>query len=175
MVDSPYKINVGKQAFSEIVKNSVGFVVFALVALVALFFSRNYFIFMLALPVLGFFVFALIVGTIYNLFYLNAISYSYNEREFNLKGGIIARFEKILPYSRIQHVIITRNYIQRLFGLSSIIIQTASPTLFVNYNNQNRDPFVGSPQVPGLNKEDAIKLKDYLISRISKSKREQGL
>ncbi len=135
--------------------------------------------FIFVILVLGFFVFIILVNLVYNLLYLNAISYSVTDVQFGLKGGIIARYEKILPYSKIQHAIITRSFMQRVMGLSTIVIQTASPAdggmAFRYGRNRNQDPFAGSPRIPGLDKDDAEKLRDYIIARVLQSKSGQGL
>jgi uncharacterized membrane protein YdbT with pleckstrin-like domain len=176
MTDNPYLINVGKQVFCEIGKNLISFFI-ALVVLSAILFSTaNYFTSLTILMYIGFFIVVLIITLVYNLLLLNSISYSITNTEFSLKGGIIARFEKVLPYSKIQHSIITRSFMQRIMGLSTLVIQTASPNEAFSYNNKNnRDPFAGSPRIPGLNAQDTEKLRDYIISQVLKSKSGQGI
>jgi membrane protein YdbS with pleckstrin-like domain len=128
------------------------------------------------LSFLGIFIFVLLLLFVYSLLYLNAISYSVTNTEFGLKGGIIARFEKVLPYSKIQHAIIIRSLMQRIMGLSTLVIQTASPQIAVSYSrNRNQDPFAGSPRIPGLDVENAEKLRDYIIAQVLRSKSGQGI
>ncbi len=174
MTDNPYPIYIGRQAFSEIAnaKNGISIIVLAIVLSSKVSFNASFII----LSFLGFFIFFLLVVLVYNLLYLNAISYSITNAEFNLKGGIIARFEKILPYSKIQHTIITRSFMQRIMGLSTVVVQTASPEVVSNYSrNRNQDPFAGSPRIPGLDLEDAKKLRSYIITQVLKSKSGRGI
>jgi membrane protein YdbS with pleckstrin-like domain len=177
MADNPYPINIGRQAFSEIARNLIGFVGFFVgLIMVFVFTPISYFAGFIILPILGFFVLIVVVLLVYNLLYLNAISYSVTNTEFNLKGGIIGRYEKVLPYSKIQHSIITRSFMQRVMGLSTVVIQTAGHDTNFSYNTRgNQDPYAGSPRIPGLDVDDAEKLRTYIISQVLRTKSGQGI
>ncbi|MEM3113086.1 MAG: PH domain-containing protein [Candidatus Pacearchaeota archaeon] len=177
MAENPYQIHIGRQAFSEIIKTFIGFIGFFVGFIIIFIFTPiSSFASFIILPFIGFFVLIFVIVLVYNLLYLNAISYSVSNTEFNLKGGIIARFEKILPYSKIQHSIITRSFMQRIFGLSTVVIQTAGHDTSFNYNTRgNQDPYARSPRIPGLDVNDAEKLRSYIIAQVLRTKSGQGI
>jgi uncharacterized membrane protein YdbT with pleckstrin-like domain len=97
----------------------------------------------------------------YVFLYVKSIEYSLDENNFVLRGGVISRFEKVLPYSRIQHVIIQQSFWQRILGLASVSIETARETRIpVGYGYRTMEK---SPIIPDLNLEDAKKLRDQII------------
>jgi uncharacterized membrane protein YdbT with pleckstrin-like domain len=114
----------------------------------------------------------IIAGAIgfYDYLYVKSIEYYLDENNLVLKGGVISRFEKVLPYSRIQHVIIQESFWQRILGLASVSIETARETgIYVGYRKYRT--VEKSPTIPDLNLEDAKKLKDqisYISSKMYK-------
>lgn len=111
----------------------------------------------------------IIAGAIgfYDYLYVKSIEYYLDENNFVLKGGVISRFEKVLPYSRIQHVRIQESFWQRILGLASVSIETARETLYYGgYRTVEK-----SPTIPDLNLEDAKKLREqinYISSKLYK-------
>ncbi len=177
MADNPYPINVGRQLWSQVATSLASYFFSIIVVAIAMIVELGSLGLFFILPLMGFLILMLVISIIYTALYLNAISYSVEDKQFGMKGGIIARYEKVLPYSKIQHIILTRSLMQRIMGLSSIIIQTAAPNQGINYSSgsRNKDPFAGSPRIPGLNSEDAEKLRDYIIAQVLRSKSGQGL
>ncbi len=108
----------------------------------------------------------LIISIIWDFLYLNSIEYSLDNKNLTFKGGIISRFEKVIPYSKIQHAIIYESFWQRVLGLSSVSIETARESGYTQngYNQQKTIQTRIGPFIPDLNKEDAEKLKNYIIS-----------
>ena len=104
------------------------------------------------------------------------IKYNFEKEVISIKGGIIARYEKNLLYSKIQHVVITQSFWERMFGIANVIIQTAgNDGLAMQQNSgQNRQLAFNQPAVPALLKEDAEKVKNEIVLRLSKFKG-QGL
>ena len=165
-----YPINIGKSILSGI----FGLVIFyAILFLIGLVFLFIFPIVTGAISIfLGFISFFIFIGFFFQYLYLKNISYEVNDKNFVLKGGIIGKFEKILPYSKLQHVIVTQSLGQRIFGIASVMIQDASQqVIMVN----NRKQIIDVPTIPGLNKEDAIKLRNFIIVELIKTKSGQGL
>ena len=98
----------------------------------------------------------------WNYIYLKSYKYECRSDIIYLSGGIVSRFEKNLPYPRIQHVVLYETFWQRVMKISSISIETA------------RESGAGI-FIPDLLKRDAIKLKDYIISKSSKYKPVAGI
>lgn len=107
---------------------------------------------------------------------LAMIRYNFEKDVLSIRGGIIARYEKNLLYSKIQHVVITQSFLERMFGIANVIVQTAgNDGMSMQQNSgQNKQLAFDQPAVPALLKEDAEKMKNAIISRLSKFKG-QGL
>ena len=54
------------------------------------------------------------------------LRYEFDDRGVSMKWGILFRREILLTYRRIQDIHLTRNIIQRWFGLATVSLQTAS-------------------------------------------------
>jgi membrane protein YdbS with pleckstrin-like domain len=173
--NNPYEIQKGKQVSADLASVIFSFVIFLIVALIFLDLSSNfvlaYFPFIL-IPAFFFFVLIFAIVFLFNYLSLVFLSYSLGERDFVLRGGIIARFEKVLPYSKIQHVILTQTFFQRVFGVTTVSIQTARPEGYVANYRQNIS--YGSA-IPGLLKKDAEQLRNFIISEILKRKKEKDI
>jgi membrane protein YdbS with pleckstrin-like domain len=162
MTDNPFKIQI---------KTSITFnIVCALfwtfiISLIVFFFVKTAALFVVISFVVIFF-----IGILWQYLYLSSINYSVDTKNFTFKGGVISRFEKILPYSKIQHVITYESFWQRILGLASVSIETARESGMqqgLQYGRGNRDnSLVGmkNPLIPDLKKDEAEKLKNYIIS-----------
>ncbi len=78
----------------------------------------------------------------------------------------MSRSEKILPYSKIQHVIILQGFWERQFGIANVKIQTARPSVIAQKGRVISD----SPVIPALLKEDAVKIRDYMMDVVNRTK-----
>jgi uncharacterized membrane protein YdbT with pleckstrin-like domain len=122
------------------------------------------------------------IGIFISYLYLNSLGYSLEQKTFIFKGGIISRFEKDLPFSKIQHVILYESFLQRLFGLASVSLETARESGYVQNNSGFSSSWSGNtrikptgPLIPHLKKEDALKLRQYVLAAMSKSKPVAGI
>lgn len=52
-------------------------------------------------------------------------SFDLRDDELFLKRGVLTKIDSTAPYCRIQHIDISQNIIERMFGLSRLIIYTA--------------------------------------------------
>ncbi|MBI4019409.1 MAG: PH domain-containing protein [Candidatus Aenigmarchaeota archaeon] len=55
----------------------------------------------------------------------NTYRYKITDRGAYFSGGLVFKTEKMVPFYKITNVIITQGPIQRMFGVSSIGVQTA--------------------------------------------------
>ncbi len=92
--------------------------------------------------------------------------YELADAGFRKELGVIYKKYITIPYDRIQNVDITRGILERLLGLSRLIIQTAGASSGV--------AGVAEGVLPGLSREVAEQLRDDLIARANRSKN-QGL
>ena len=165
MTSNPYPIQIKKRILLGLVFGLVWVVVISLIVVI---FSLTIAIY--TAIILGVLV---ILGMLWNLLYLNSIEYSLDNKNLTFKGGVISRFEKVIPYSKIQHSIIYESFWQRVLGLSSVSIETARESGVASGYNAIAIPT--GPFIPDLNKEDAEKLKNYIISVANKYKSVAGI
>ena len=76
--------------------------------------------------------------------------YRIDDKVLETKSGIIFHRTRLLPLSRLQHVDLERGPLERLYGLSSLILHTAG-THSANI------------AIPGLDAEEAVRLRNRLI------------
>jgi uncharacterized membrane protein YdbT with pleckstrin-like domain len=166
-----YPINIGKSILAGLFSLIITFAVLFFIGLVFLFIFPV--VTLVLFMFMGFILFLSVISFIFQYLYLINLSYEVNDKNFVLKGGIIGKFEKILPYSKLQHVIVNQSWGQRIFGISTVCIQDASQQVIMQGRNQG--PVIDVPTIPGLFKEDALKLRDFIIIEILKTKSGQGI
>ncbi len=70
-----------------------------------------------------------ILGGIYTIVFpklkYNNWFFELKDDELQLKRGVITKIDSTAPYCRIQHIDIAQNIVERMFGLSSLVIYTA--------------------------------------------------
>jgi len=86
---------------------------------------------------------------------------------FRKELGVIYKKYVSIPYDRIQNIDINRGIIDRLLGLSTLLIQTAGSSMAIG--NKYSYGFGAEGTLTGLSKEDAEKLRDELIKRAKRS------
>ncbi|MCL2785148.1 MAG: PH domain-containing protein [Propionibacteriaceae bacterium] len=82
---------------------------------------------------------------------VRAIGYAIRDRDLFTKSGLMSRKLTVVPYVRIQYVDINVGPIERLFGLATVSVSTASPTL--------------AATIPGLTPEIAAWMRDILTDK----------
>lgn len=80
-------------------------------------------------------------------------AWGYAEREDDLlvRRGVMIRRLSVVPYGRMQYVEVGSGPVQRMFGLSTVQLHTASPS--------------SDAAIPGLVPAEAARLRDRLSSR----------
>ena len=116
-------------------------------------------------------IFAIIIGEIYSHLAYKFWLYEFTETQLRLERGIIWKKYSNMPYERVQNVDIQRGIIARLLGFSSVNIQTAGYSA-----PAGRGYGAGSEgYIPAVSAEEAEKIREYLMKKISKKGRNQGL
>ncbi len=114
-------------------------------------------------------IFTIIVAEIYaNLAYKNWL-YEFTEDHLKKESGIIWKKYSNIPYERVQNVDITRGIIARMLGFSSVNIQTAGYSY-----NPNGGAF-SEGYIPAVDSQEAEKIREFLMNKITKKGRSQGL
>jgi len=158
MANNPYPIQIKKRILFNLICSIVFVVAVILIAAIFSLTAAVYITIILSSIV--------IIGLLFNFLYLKSIEYSLDDKNFTFRGGVISRFEKFLPFSKIQHVVIYESFWQRLLGLSSVSIETAREGGFATntYGQRYNVKVRTGPYIPDLKTEDAEKLKDGVIS-----------
>jgi membrane protein YdbS with pleckstrin-like domain len=97
--------------------------------------------------------------------------YDFTGDQLRIERGIIWKRYSNIPYERVQNVDITRGIIARLCGFSTVNIQTAGYSGVQN----NRVGAWTEGYIPAVPVEEAEKIREFLIKKISKRGRGQGL
>jgi hypothetical protein len=79
--------------------------------------------------------------------------FAFREHDVLFKSGIIATNTIIIPYNRVQHVALHEGWLSRYFGLAQVEIFTAG-------GNSS------DIEIPGIEKEQAEKIKQLLMGKI---------
>ena len=98
------------------------------------------------------FVVALIVA-VYSLLAFSKRKYAFREHDALYKSGLVSKATHIIPYIRIQHVVIKQGWYAKKLGLATLQLHTAA--------NDKVDV-----NIPGLLLEDAKRWKSYVLNRI---------
>lgn len=81
--------------------------------------------------------------------------FAFRNHDVLFSHGIIAVSTTVIPYNRIQHVALHEGLFSRYFGLAKIEIFTAGGSS-------------GDIEIPGIEKEQAEKIKQLLMGKIQK-------
>ncbi len=111
----------------------------------------------------------LIVGEIYARMAYNRWFYEFTPNQLRFERGIIWKKYTNIPYERIQNVDITRGIIARILGFSTVNIQTAGFS-----SAPSRNAF-SEGYIPAVSIQEAEKIREFVIKKVSKKGRSQGL
>jgi uncharacterized membrane protein YdbT with pleckstrin-like domain len=108
--------------------------------------------------------------------------YNFGEKNIILKQGIIAKSERQTFYGRIQNIKINQDFVDRLLGIASLVIETASDSggAAIMLATKGKDSgksinrftsiFPGFASsfiaIPGLSYKNATSLKNFIMERI---------
>ena len=110
-------------------------------------------------------IFIITFSIIYLWLYVRNYHYEFGETHITLKKGVISKSEQHVPYGRIQNIYFSQSFVDKLLGLASLSIETAS--VYVN----PRDKKYGNVKIsiPGLRYENALDLKNTVIELMKKN------
>jgi membrane protein YdbS with pleckstrin-like domain len=102
--------------------------------------------------------------------------YALEEKFLILRQGVFSKQQRTLPYGVIQNVFVKQDLFDRLFGLASLAIENSaqgggkSRQSQMKASSGNKTEMLGfggnKINIPGLNAEDAEKLKLIVLERI---------
>lgn len=100
----------------------------------------------------------IIAGLWYSKEYLKRFIFRFDDTHFFVRKGVILYSYTLIPYENIQDVHVIQGLVERLFGVWSVIIFTATTS--------SR----GAETVPGLSREGAERLKETIFKKIKEAK-----
>jgi len=108
---------------------------------------------------------AIIILVVLNLDYKN-YSFTYDDKNIEIKQGIISKSQKTISYNTIQNININSGWLMRMFKIQKVEIWTSSPSQIQIFQNGQRG--YQTEHMPDgsiyLENEDAEILKNYIIS-----------
>jgi uncharacterized membrane protein YdbT with pleckstrin-like domain len=119
-----------------------------------------------------FFILSVPLQFVANIIRRATFHYHFGDKFLNLHQGVINRQNRQLHYGVIQNVLVTRGLLDRLFGLSTLVIQNAtqSSEQDVKAHALGHAGFFGNTiQIPGLSKENAEEIKHVILKKIKDS------
>jgi len=113
------------------------------------------------LSIFGYILFVIIVSEIYAQMSYNRWFYEFTDEGLRLERGIIWKMYSNVPYERIQNIYVHRGIIARIFGFSSVMIQTAG--------------FSGSGgeegYIPAVEMKHAEEIRTFVMNKITSRKK----
>lgn len=103
-----------------------------------------------------------VLGAVYALLRYRAWRFELQNDAIYLERGVITEIRTVLPYVRVQHVDTQRNPIERILGLSRVVVYTAG----------SRGADVA---IPGLTADRATALREDLRTRASEHEGGDGV
>jgi len=87
-------------------------------------------------------------------------NYEFGPDSLRIERGIIWKRYSNIPYERVQNVDIHRGIIARIFGFSTVMVQTAGYSGSYNYKG------LSEGMLPAIAVDDAEKIRDFLVKKI---------
>ena len=82
-----------------------------------------------------------------------------------VREGVLSRREQHIPYTSIQDVIVQQGFVERLFGLSNVLIQNAGNNQIMSLNTQGMMPLSGM-EIPGQSAGHSDRISQALKSTV---------
>lgn len=89
--------------------------------------------------------------------------YEFTPTELRLERGIIWKRYSNVPYERVQNIDVTRGILARLFGFSSLNIQTAGYSAYRGHSS------MAEGYIPAVELSKAEEIRNFVMKKISKS------
>jgi len=124
-----------------------------------------------AVYIISFIVLLIVLTEVYARLSYRFWKYEFSQDQLRIERGIIWKRYSNIPYQRMQNIDITRGIIARLFGFSTVNIQTAGYSMPANGMNGGR---FSEGYIPAVSIQEAEKIREFVIKKITK-KKGQGL
>jgi membrane protein YdbS with pleckstrin-like domain len=134
----------------------IGFVLFSIMGAGESIFAMVY-----IFSIVIYFVFVIAISEVYVRMAYNRWLFEFTNTNLKKEHGIIWKTYSNIPYERVQNVDIRRGIMARIFGFSSVMIQTAGYSAVGHGAG-------AEGYIPAVSPESAEKIRDFLMHKISK-------
>ncbi len=150
---------------TKIIKKNVGSTINALVLIIILYVSL--FLFDINITLFNFSIFTLLAfipiiilagNYIWEIFYFKSYFYDIDKDYLLIRKGVISRGEIHVLYNKIQDVYLNQDFLDRLFGLYDVHLETAGFSSGMEAH------------IDGVSEKNAQRLRDILMGKIKKSR-----
>ena len=127
------------------------------------------------------FVFVLIIGEIYARISYNRWFYEITHDGVKIEQGIIWKKYTSIPYERVQNVDIRRGILARMFGFSTVEIETAGQSGMgahygFRFGRRGNRQYKSEGHLPAIDVNEAEKIREFVMKKIKHvHKNRQGL
>ena len=107
--------------------------------------------------------------------------YEFTHDGIKIEHGIIWKKYTSIPYERVQNVDINRGIIARIFGFSTVEIETAGQSGMggaygFRFGRRGRGQYKSEGHLPAIDMNDAEKIREFVMKKIKQVHRgKQGL
>lgn len=120
--------------------------------------------------------FAIIFAEIFARMSYNRYFYEVNNKGIKIEKGIIWKKYTSIPFERVQNVDTKRGIFARIFGFSTIDIETAGQSnphgpymgMRIRIGNRNYQRYESEGHIPGIPIDEAEKIRDFILKKITK-------
>ena len=150
----------------------IGFIFFIGVFSIALFTEFGY---VVPLIGFGFIIFLFIITEIFVRMSYNRWKYKFEPGSLRIEHGIIWKKYVSIPYERVQNVDIKRGIIARMFGFSTVDIETAGRSgggavgFGVKFGNNRHQQYKSEGHLPAISTLGAEKIRDFVMKKITRN------
>ncbi len=103
----------------------------------------------IAIAIAGGILCLVVVSAVVKIFEINNIGYQVREHDLSYRNGLIVKRVQTVPFVRVQHAQMRQGPVERLFGISTLGINSAGPDLAIS----------------GLGVDEAGRLRALVIER----------
>lgn len=124
------------------------------------------------IAILVYILFVIVVAEIYARMSYNRYLYEITHNEIKIERGIIWKKYTSIPYERIQNIDIRRGIIARMFGFSTVDIETAGQSGFGRYGvrfGRGNKRYESEGHLAAIDIVGAEKIREFVMKRVKQT------
>ncbi len=123
--------------------------------------------------------FLLIIGEVYARMAYNRYLYEITNEGVKLEKGIVWKKYTSIPYERVQNVDIKRGLVARMFGFSTVEIETAgqsgmNASYGFRFGGRRSRQYKSEGHLPGVDLEEAEKIRGFVMKKIKQTHKDKS-